>query len=163
MHACASVLRYTYINCPVIVIFLLLDRCHLKFSFHLFTEFLKTFAVIHTKKLVFNFPCKYSDCSSFKFLRRNLFTSQLFVRACVFYYWTYTEAILLRSKEMQQYEGVYLLQNYCTCFGCLSHPSSGVHQTVAAASGTAHSVRATTFLQRGLIRRRWRKFVAQVL
>ena len=43
-----------------------------------------------------------------------------------------------------------LLQNYATCFGCLSHPSSGVHQTVTAASGTGHSVRATTFRQRGL-------------
>ena len=30
---------------------------------------------------------------------------------------------------MQQYAGVYLLQNYSACFGCLSHPSSGVHQT----------------------------------
>jgi len=35
---------------------------------------------------------------------------------------------------MQQYAGVYLLQNYSTCFGCLSHPSSGVYQTVTAAS-----------------------------
>ena len=34
--------------------------------------------------------------------------------------------------------GVYLLQNYPTCFGCLSHPSSVVHQTVIAASGTGH-------------------------
>ena len=33
---------------------------------------------------------------------------------------------------MRQYAGVYLLQNYSTCFGCLSHPSTGVHQTVAA-------------------------------
>jgi len=30
------------------------------------------------------------------------------------------------------------IQNYSTCFGCLSHPSSGVHQTVTAASGTGH-------------------------
>ena len=35
-------------------------------------------------------------------------------------------------------------------FRCIWHPSSGVHQTVTAASGTGHSVRATTFLQRGL-------------
>ena len=46
--------------------------------------------------------------------------------------------ILIRSNEMQQYAGVYLLQNYSTCFGCLSHPSSGVHQTVTASSGTDH-------------------------
>ena len=37
---------------------------------------------------------------------------------------------------MQQYEGVYLLQNYSTCFGCLSHPSLGVHKIVTAASVT---------------------------
>ena len=51
---------------------------------------------------------------------------------------------------MQRYAGVYLLQNYSTCFGCLSHSSSGVHQTVTAASGTGHSVRATTYRQFGL-------------
>ena len=51
---------------------------------------------------------------------------------------------------------------YSTCFGCLSHPSSGVHQTVTAASGTGtgHTVRATTFRQRGLIGSRRRKVVA---
>jgi len=67
-----------------------------------------------------------------------------------------SKCILIRSNEMQQYAGVYLLQNYSTCHGCLSHPSSRVHQTVTAASGTGHSVRATTFRQRGLIRPRWR-------
>jgi len=50
---------------------------------------------------------------------------------------------------MQKYAGVYLLQNYSTCFGCLSHPSSGVHKTVSAAAGTGHSIWETTFLQRG--------------
>ena len=34
--------------------------------------------------------------------------------------------------------GIYLLHNYSTCFVCLSHPSSGVHQTVTAASSTGH-------------------------
>jgi hypothetical protein len=42
-------LRYTYVACHFSIIFLLLERCHFKFSFHLFTELLKTFAVIHTK------------------------------------------------------------------------------------------------------------------
>jgi len=64
---------------------------------------------------------------------------------------------------MQQYAGIYLLQNYSTCFGCLSHPSSGVHQTVTASSGTGHSIRATTFRQRGLIRPRWRKMTQQTI
>ena len=58
-------------------------------------------------------------------------------------------SILIRSNEMQQYAGVYLLQSCSTRFGRLSHPSSGVHKTVTAASGTGHSIRATTFLQRG--------------
>ena len=58
--------------------------------------------------------------------------------------------ILIRSNEMQQNAGVYLLQNYSTCFGCLSHPTSGVHQSITTASGTGHSARATTFRQRGL-------------
>jgi len=51
---------------------------------------------------------------------------------------------------MQQYAGIYLLHNYSTCFGCPSHPSSGVPKTVTAASGTGHSICSTTFLQRGL-------------
>jgi hypothetical protein len=50
--------------------------------------------------------------------------------------------ILISSNEMQQYEGFYVLKNYSTSFGCLSHPSSGVPQTVTATSGTGHSVGA---------------------
>ena len=48
--------------------------------------------------------------------------------------------ILIRSNKMQQYAGIYLLQNHSTCFGCPSHPSPGVHKTVTAASGTGHSI-----------------------
>ena len=62
-------------------------------------------------------------------------------------------SILIRSNKMQKYAGIYLLHNHSTRtrFGCPSHPSSGVHKTVTAASGTGHSIRATTFLQRGQI------------
>ena len=49
-------------------------------------------------------------------------------------------SILIRSKEMQQYAGIYLLQSYSTCFGCPSHPSSGLHKTVTAASSTGPSI-----------------------
>ena len=34
--------------------------------------------------------------------------------------------------------GIYLLQNYSTCFGFITHPSLGVHKNVTAASGTGH-------------------------
>ena len=53
---------------------------------------------------------------------------------------TKIDYILIRAKKMQQYAGIYLLQNHSTCFGFPSHPSSGVHQTVTAASGTGHSI-----------------------
>ena len=59
---------------------------------------------------------------------------------------------------MQQYVGIYLLQIYSPYFGCPSKPSSGVQETVTAASGTGHSNSATT-----LIRARWRKAVALLL
>ena len=71
--------------------------------------------------------------------------------------------ILIRSNKMQQYAGIYLLQNHSTCFGCSSYPSLGVHKTVAAASGTGHTIWATTFLLRGQSWPRWRKVVAQKL
>jgi len=48
--------------------------------------------------------------------------------------------ILMRSNQMQQYTGIYLLQNYSACFGCPSHRSSRVHKTETAAFGTGHSI-----------------------
>ena len=45
-----------------------------------------------------------------------------------------------KSNKMQQHADIYLLLNYCTCFGRQSCPSSGVHKTVVAASDTDHTV-----------------------
>ena len=53
---------------------------------------------------------------------------------------------LKKSKEMQQYAGIYLLLNYSTCFGRPSRPSSGVHKPVIAASGTDHAIWGASFL-----------------
>ena len=53
---------------------------------------------------------------------------------------------------MQQYANIYLLLNYSTCFGPPSRPSSGVHQTVVAASGTDHTIWGAIFLKRDQIR-----------
>ena len=47
-------------------------------------------------------------------------------------------SILIRSNKMQQHANIYLLQNYSTCFGCPSHPSSGVNKILNAAYGTDH-------------------------
>ena len=53
---------------------------------------------------------------------------------------------------MQQYADIYLLLNYSTCFGRQSRPSSGVHKTVIAASGTDHTVWGASFFKRDQIR-----------
>jgi len=47
---------------------------------------------------------------------------------------------------MQQYADIYLLLNYSTCFGRPSHPSSGVHKTVVAASGKDHTIWGTSLV-----------------
>jgi len=51
-------------------------------------------------------------------------------------------------NAMQQYADIYLLPNYSTCFGRPSRPSSGVHKTVVAASGTDHTIWRARFLKR---------------
>jgi len=45
-----------------------------------------------------------------------------------------------------------LLLNYSICFGRPSRPSSGVHKTVVAASGTDHTIWGASFLKRDQIR-----------
>ena len=57
---------------------------------------------------------------------------------------------LKKSNEMQKYADIYLLLNYSTSFGRPSRPSSGVHKTVVAASGTDHTIwGASTFEEDG--------------
>jgi len=59
----------------------------------------------------------------------------------------------------------YLLLNYSTCFGRPSLPSSGVHKTVVAASGTVLTIWGPSFLKLDQIRRwsRLRKLAPQVV
>ena len=59
---------------------------------------------------------------------------------------------LKKSNERLQYADIYLLLNYCTCFGRPSRPSSGVHKTIFAASGTDHAVWGANFFKRDEIR-----------
>ena len=53
---------------------------------------------------------------------------------------------------MQVYADIYLLLNYCTCFGRPWRPSSGVHKTVVAASGTDRTIWGASFFEREQIR-----------
>ena len=54
---------------------------------------------------------------------------------------------LKKSNKMQQYADIYLLLNYSTCFGRPSRPSSGVHKTAVAASGTDHTIWEASFFR----------------
>jgi len=58
---------------------------------------------------------------------------------------------LKKSNEMQQYADIYLLLNYSTCYGRPSRPSSRVHKTVVAASGTDHTIWRASFFKRDQI------------
>ena len=62
---------------------------------------------------------------------------------------------LKKSNEMQQYADIYLLLNYSVYFWRPSRPSSGVHKTVVAASGTDHTVWGASFFKRDKIRTRY--------
>ena len=53
---------------------------------------------------------------------------------------------------MQQYADICLLLNYSTCFGRPSRPSSGVHKTLVATSGTDHTIWGASFFKRDQIR-----------
>jgi hypothetical protein len=65
---------------------------------------------------------------------------------------------------MQQYADIYSLLNYSTCFGCLSRPSSGVHKTVVAASGTDRTIWEANFFKLDvLIWSRLKKLASQIV
>ena len=58
---------------------------------------------------------------------------------------------LMKSNEIQLYAYIHLLLNYSTCFGRPSRPSSGVHKTVVATSGTDHTICGASFFKRDQI------------
>ena len=56
---------------------------------------------------------------------------------------------------MQLYADIYLLLKYSTCFGRPSRPSSGVLETVVAASGRDHTIQGASFFKCDQIRTGW--------
>jgi len=57
----------------------------------------------------------------------------------ILYYWFRASSLYINKIQQDATDaGIYLLQDYSTCFGCLSHQFSGVCQTVTAVSGTDH-------------------------
>ena len=57
-----------------------------------------------------------------------------------------------KPNKIRKYADTYLLLNYSTRFGHPSRPSSGVHKTVVAASGTDHTIWEAGFFKRDQIR-----------
>ena len=92
-------------------------------------------------------------------------------RTCIFFIYIYIRGSvhrnsrLKKSNEKQQYADIYLLLNYSTCFGRPSRPSSGVHKTVVAASGTDHTIWGASFFKRDqvLIWSRLNKLASQII
>ena len=70
---------------------------------------------------------------------------------------------LNKSNKMQEYADIYLLLNYCTCFGRPSRPSSGVHKTVVAACGTDHTIWGASFFNRDQMSSRSKKLAPQTV
>ena len=69
--------------------------------------------------------------------------------------------LIIVQRDATQSSLFIILQVHSKCFGCLPHPSSGVHKTVTTASGTGHIFCAVTSLQRGQAWQRWREVAAQ--
>ena len=63
---------------------------------------------------------------------------------------------------MQQHADIYLLQSHYM-FRVSQHPSSGVLNTVTAASSTGHNTGTATSLRRGPIRPRWKEVAVPIL
>jgi len=57
--------------------------------------------------------------------------------------------LIIAQRDATQIGLFIILQVHSTCFGCQPHPSSGVHKTVAKASGIC----AATSLQRSQLDR----------
>jgi hypothetical protein len=72
--------------------------------------------------------------------QRRCITGQVKINVKKSFYIKLADFTLIRSNKLQQYAGIYLVQNHSTCFGYLSLTSSGVHKRVTAASGTGHSI-----------------------
>jgi hypothetical protein len=57
--------------------------------------------------------------------------------------------LIVVQRDATQSSLFVILEVHSTCFGCHSHPISGVHKTVTTVSGTGHIFCAATSLQRG--------------
>jgi hypothetical protein len=69
--------------------------------------------------------------------------------------------LIIVQWDATQSSPFIILQVHSTCFGCQTHPSSGVHKTVTTASGTGHIFCAVSSNMSKLVWPRWREIAAQ--
>ena len=62
--------------------------------------------------------------------------------------------LIIVQQDATQSSLFIILQVHPTCFGCQSHPSSGVHKTVTTAAGISHIFCAATSFKHGHFGRR---------
>ena len=79
---------------------------------------------------------------------------------CIIKYYVYgsvhrCSVLIIVQRDATQSSLFIILQVHSTCFGCQPHPSSGIHKTVTAASGTGHIFCAAAEWPR------WREVAAQ--
>ena len=90
----------------------------------------------------------------------NLCLSEYYIKhKCILCLWFRASLFYINNcpKRCNTKQSIY----YSACFGCQTHPSSGIHKTVTTASGTSHIFCASTSLQRGQAWQRWREAAAQ--
>ena len=75
----------------------------------------------------------------------------------------YRDSSLTKSNEMQQYVDIYLPLNYSTRLGRPSHPSSGEHKIVFAASGTDPAIREASFFKRAKLLYMFRASIVPII
>jgi hypothetical protein len=76
---------------------------------------------------------------------------------------TFLISRLKKTNKMQLCADIYLRLSYPTCVGRPSCPSSGVHKTVVAASGTDRTVWGASFFKRDKIRTYLKKLAPQIV
>jgi len=112
----------------------------------------KATCFLSTGPIIIHDICDKRVWCHFLYFLEPYFTDNLdYTTSCIYTALT-LKSRLKKSNEMQQYADIFLLLNVSTCFGRPSYPSSGVHKTVVAASGTDHTIWRASFLKRDQIR-----------
>ena len=83
----------------------------------------------------------------------------IFYILCLWFRASLTNFLIIVQRDATQSSLLIILQVHSTCFGCQTHPSSGVHKTVTTASSTVQLIPSNVAK---LAWPRWREVAAQI-